>query len=357
MSRAEEIRKQFVEAVQTANNQLDKKILFLVDGMDEIYRIDSSFISLPFTINASNVVWLCAGRSEKALEESLRHNGAEWVFPNGLAKLDEQGIRTMLTAHLDRLKYQLFARDEVEQDESGKEEYRNRFIEVLVSKSEGLPLYVQMIIEDLREGKWTLEDEDKLPDGLIDYFDQILERLRVSDVGTVLTPLFCLLAWAKEPVTESALKLLLSEHHLSQTEGWEELFRKALSHGHLMLRSARTPEGEAGWTFYHETFRQHLMTTQAVSTNREWAQATWLRWCEQWQTLEEESLHRYILRNYAEHLRESKRWNDLFALARDEVFSQVQTTTISDVPDLPLRTVQTALQGAAEVDNARVRNV
>ena len=54
----------------------------------------------------------------------------------------------MLTAHLERLKYQLFERDGVEAGQ-----WRNRFIEVITRKSEGLPLYVRMAVEDLREGK------------------------------------------------------------------------------------------------------------------------------------------------------------------------------------------------------------
>jgi hypothetical protein len=91
------------------------------------------------------------------------------------------------------LKYELFERDEGE---------RNRFVEAVTRKSEGLPLYVRMVIEDLKAGRLTVWDEEKLPEGLVAYYERLLERLRVSDVGTVLTPLFCILAWAKEPITE-----------------------------------------------------------------------------------------------------------------------------------------------------------
>jgi hypothetical protein len=81
-----------------------------------------------------------------------------------------------------------------------------------------------MVIEDLKAGRLTVRDEEKLPAGLVAYYEKLLERLRVNDVGTVLTPLFCLLAWAKEPVTEGTMKVLLQTHHLAGTPRWGELF-------------------------------------------------------------------------------------------------------------------------------------
>jgi len=176
----------------------------------------------------------------------------------------------------------------------------------------------------------------------------------VSDVGTVLTPLFCLLAWAKEPITERTMNFLLQTHHLAGNPRWGELFRRAFEHGHLMLQQRPTPENEAGWTIYHHSFRQHLLESGTVSENREWAQERWLKVCEDWKVLasQEPSLHRCILRHYAEYLREAKRWDELFALARDDEFRQAQAHAFPGDPDLPLRTVQAALLGAAEKDDA-----
>jgi hypothetical protein len=74
---------------------------------------------------------------------------------------------------------------------------------VFTRKSEGLPLYVRYVIEELREGKWSLQEEHKLPEGLTAYYDKVLDRLQTSDVGSILTPLFCVLALAKEPLPET----------------------------------------------------------------------------------------------------------------------------------------------------------
>jgi hypothetical protein len=355
-TRLPERQQQLVEALEEAVSKTGKKVLFLVDGLNEIYRLEREFLNVPFMTMAvkDRIVWVCAGQSEGDLEEALKSRGAVWVFPDGLPPLDEQAIRAMLVEHLGRLKYALFERDEGE---------RNRFVEAVTRKSEGLPLYVWMVIEDLKVGRWTVRDEDKLPPGLVAYYEWSLEQLRVSDVGTVLTPLFCLLAWAKEPITEGTMKVLLQTHHLAGTPRWGELFRKTLEHGHLMLQQRPTPDDEIGWAIYHDSFRQHLLKSETVMDNREWAQERWLEVCKNWKALasQEPSLHRYILRHYAEHLYErwqspvpdaQSRYSELCRLALDSDFKQAQTQHLRDEPNLPLKTVQLALKVAIQLEDA-----
>ena len=263
--------------------------------------------------------------------------------------MDGQAIRAMLTQHLERLKYQLFMRD---QEKDG--EWSNLFVEAMVRKSEGLPLYVQMALEDLREGKLTTQDEEQLPEGLQAYFEQILDRLRIADVGAVLTPIFCLLAWAKEPLTEKALKVLLSTHDLSQDRDWNLLFHKAMDQAHLMLLRRVNMSGEWGWTIYHESFRQHVLTTGAVKVYRRQCQKRWLEVCSQWQSLLEDSLRRYALRHYAKHLYEAERYEDLYSLAGNESFLREQVLVLADEPHAPLNTIQSALDAATAADNAAI---
>jgi tetratricopeptide (TPR) repeat protein len=337
-------QRQWAEALEEAA-RTGKKVLFLVDGLDEIYRQEREFIELPFMALREGIVWVCAGRSERELEEALQRRGARWVFPEGLPPLGADAIRTMLTEHLGRLKYELFERDEGD---------RNRFVEAVARKSEGLPLYVRMLVEDLKARQWTVWDEGKLPQGLAAYYERLLERLRASDAGTVLTPLFCLLAWAKDPIPEGALKFLLRVHHLAGSARWDEWFRRALESGHLMLQRRSTPDGEAGWTIYHDSFRQHLLESEAVSGNREWAQRRWVDVGEDREALasQEPSLHRYILRHYAEHLYEAGEGSALFRLALDPAFAKDQARHLPDEPHLPLKAVRLALEMAIRSEDA-----
>jgi nucleoside-triphosphatase THEP1 len=359
-----ELQQQFVIVLKEVlrrtreKKEKEKKVLFLVDGLDEIYRQEREFLNVLFMTMAvkERIVWVCAGRSEGDLEEALKSRGAEWVFPDGLPGLDEQAIRVMLNLHLGPgpLMYKLFERDEGE---------RNRFVEAVTRKSEGLPLYVRMVIEDLKAGRLTVWDEEKLPEGLKGYYEKVLERLQVSDIGTVLTSLFCILAWAKEPITEGMIKFLLQAHHLASTQRWDELPRRALEHGHLMLQRRPTSDGEAGWTIYHDSFWQHLLESGTVSASREWAQERWLKVCKDWKALasQEPSLHRYILRHYAEHLHERwqspvpdahSRYSELCRLALDSDFKQAQTQHLPNEPNLPLKTVQLELDVAIKLEDA-----
>ncbi|MFZ8852109.1 MAG: AAA family ATPase, partial [Armatimonadota bacterium] len=351
--RLPERQQQLVEALEEAVSKTGKKVLFLVDGLNEIYRLEREFLNVLFMTMTvkERIVWVCAGQSEGDLEKALRSRGAVWVFPDGLPPLDEQAIRAMLIEHLGRLKYALFERDEGE---------RNRFVEAVTRKSEGLPLYVWMVIEDLKVRRWTVWDEDKLPPGLVAYYEWSLEQLGVSDVKAVLTPLFCLLAWAKEPITEGTMKVLL-QTYFGDAQGWDELFRKTLEYGHQMLQQRPTSDDESGWTIYHDSFRQHLLESETVSFFRGMAQGRWLEVCEDWKALasQEPSLHRYILRHYAEHLYDKWRmtnermtYDALCRLALDPDFKQAQTEHLPDEPNLPLKTVQLALDAAIQLEDA-----
>jgi tetratricopeptide (TPR) repeat protein len=74
---------------------------------------------------------------------------------------------------------------------------------------------------------------------------------------------------------------------------------------------------------------------------------------------QEPSLHRYILRHYAEHLydkwqmtNEQMTYDALCRLALDSDFKQAQTEHLPDEPNLPLKTVQLALKVAIQLEDA-----
>ena len=51
-------------AALKADNPRSKppRVLFVLDGLDEIARSDRDFAELPFQLHKANVVWLCAGK-------------------------------------------------------------------------------------------------------------------------------------------------------------------------------------------------------------------------------------------------------------------------------------------------------
>jgi hypothetical protein len=134
-----------------------------------------------------------------------------------------------------------------------------------------------------------------------------------------------------------------------------------------MLQQRPTSDDETGWAIYHDSFRQHLLESETVSAYRERTQERWLEVCKDWKALasQEPSLHRYILRHYAEHLYEKcpmtnermtneqmTKYAELCRLALDSDFKQAQTEHLPDEPNLPLKTVQRALEVAIQLEDA-----
>jgi hypothetical protein len=86
----------------------------------------------------------------QAREEPARPSGTtrrlHKLWGDGeLPPLTHDDIRAWLQNELERLRYELFELDRLDGDE-----LRNKFIEELTLRSEGLPLYVQMVIDDLK---------------------------------------------------------------------------------------------------------------------------------------------------------------------------------------------------------------
>ena len=62
----------------------------------------------------------------------------------------------------------------------------------------------------------------------------------------------------------------------------------------------------------------------------------------------------YTLQYYSLHLQDEERFDELFALARDNTFQQEQKQAFSEAPDLSLNTAKLALLAAAKTNNARI---
>jgi tetratricopeptide (TPR) repeat protein len=116
----------------------------------------------------------------------------------------------------------------------------------------------------------------------------------------------------------------------------------------------------ATYSFAHpllaEEFRKHLGREARQMEER------LLKWCENWR---EHPSFPYILRHYAEHLYEKcpmtnermtneqmTKYAELCRLALDSDFKQAQTQHLPDEPNLPLKTVQLALDAAIQLEDA-----
>ncbi len=302
------------------------QVLFVLDGLDEVARVDPHLPTLPFEHAFPNVLWLCAGRPEPALVERFVERGpATVLFPptadhpeGGLPPMGRADIRAMLLNGAEHERYLLLERERASDGAS------NDFVEAVVARSAGLPLYVRLVLEDLVRRQVRPDAGLELPESLEAYFEDLLGRYGIDDLHQVLTPLVATLAVAAEPLDEPTMHALLAHRRTVEPDGAGlALVRRALQTAGAVLRLAPTPQGTLGYTLYHETFRIHVgqvsgETRQAAATaRRALADAA-----ADWATDALTAARGYLLRRGVMHLLEMGRSETAAELLTDVDFAE-----------------------------------
>jgi hypothetical protein len=324
-----------------------RRVLFLLDGLDEVIEKDTGFaaeVPLGATFALPGVTWLCAGRSERRLTDVFTLERCHHVFPDGLRRLTEGEVRTLLLNRLEaaqvrerllmldnhKADQELFEVDDAVQAEldnghvseplrrrfhavgvalsaniqvepRGKGRKRswlvrdsdtgtvvairprggrlvalgervvNPFIHRVVASADGLPLYVNYVINDLLSGRRRLDAEEALPTSLEHYHEELLRRCQVNTLASVLPVVLAALAVAQEPLGLNQLAQLLGEYcpylHAGDPETRLALVRSAIATLQPVIRTSPTAEGEVGYATYHRSLREQVAkspTTRAV---------------------------------------------------------------------------------------------
>ena len=127
----------------------DQRIVFILDGLDEITSRDTHFArDVPLSLRLPGVVWLCAGRPEQGLSQLFSPEIAHHPFLEGLPPMREGDIRAML---LDKLNGELRKRL-VGQDRERGQQVINPFIEKVATDAHGLPLYDRSVSSAAKPG-------------------------------------------------------------------------------------------------------------------------------------------------------------------------------------------------------------
>lgn len=100
-----------------ARTSATKRVVFVLDGLDELVPRDPDFVQeVVLVLRLPGVLWLCAGRSEAGLPEAFGKAGAIEPFPDGLPRMHEGDIRTLLLEKLGPLRKRLLKGDRDEDD-------------------------------------------------------------------------------------------------------------------------------------------------------------------------------------------------------------------------------------------------
>lgn len=382
-------RQAFSEVLQAATNVTGEPVVIVVDGLDEAAR--SAFYSserdsdlsivdyLPDPSQLPNGVCLLVSTRPALLDHSafaakFERDKAKRLT---LGKLTEIEVRALL--YQVRSKYDVLAAPE--------------YVEAVVKQSEGNPLYLKMLVEDLAERQLVFGQTDALPTGVVAYFKRILDFIENADHAHRLVS-----HNAKLKTQRDLLETLVAQNRLTRSEAEEILTNEQSKHeGHersngietlvlyclakepltldqvasvlhaepieaqrafALIRTVLVDEGQGRFTIFHSRFRDYVLHLNTHSDTRLQPYAEMitrvrldlLAYCARWR----EHRDPYALRRYAEHLQEAQQLEALYALARDEEFRQAQAEAFPNDPDLTLQTVQMALLCGAETDAAAV---
>ncbi len=302
-----------------------RRVLFVLDGLDEIARLDPDFPRVPFYLQRDNVLWLCSGRPEGSLSATFAADRCTHLFPGGLPAMSDADIRGMLLEETDALKYELLRLD-VERPSA----IDNAAVQAVVRRAAGLPLYVRHVIHDLLTGAFRADElERRLPPGLHAYYDNLLARLALGELQALLTPLIVTLAWAQAPLEEETLLLLLVRRKILQRgdEYDRALLRRGLEALSSMIRATVVPRGGHVYEPYHLNFREHIRADATSFIGRENAKARdeLCALAQDWASLPRSHPARtYAVRYGPRMLLEAGRYDDLVRLLTDLFFLEAK---------------------------------
>lgn len=147
------------------------------------------------------------------------------------------------------------------------------FVGTLTEKSEGNFMYLVHVLRDIRDGVLTaatVDDIQKLPKGLKDYYRRHWNTMRSADEQRFTlyqAPAICLLAAAREPVTMSRIQEWMRQYWAeSQWDVTKLDGQKVADVIHDWREFLNVDETETYYRIYHASFQDYLKQEVGLTT-------------------------------------------------------------------------------------------
>jgi hypothetical protein len=279
-----------------------RRMLFLIDGLDE--GVEGGILSYLPRENFEGVLFIYGSRPDghprlRDLWTELPTGHHRTLLLSGLGKDD---IRALIYEVAD--KYAI-----------GRE---SAWIDRVAERSEGNPLYLRLLCNDIENGGIALNDMAALPTEINAYYDAILNRYAGDrEDGKELLRGLYVFAAAKDPLAFSQVGTI---------NGVDEaaLHRIASTLREVLVENPLT-EDVLDYRLFHESFREYLVKQKQGEVEE--AAERIIDYCAEWQKLEGSWEQRYALQHMATHLSESRkaeRGEQLLTLLRDGSYWDTQ---------------------------------
>lgn len=300
----EEMRQKLLDKITRVQNNTNKKIIIVIDGLDEGTEIGASIHELLFVESLKGLKILYGSRSIAETEVLFRK-----LPVDSKLKLTLQGIKLI---DVQALLMQVMNKYDVFKHSGG--------VESIWQASQGNPLYLKLLLRDLEYGVRRIDDLKSLPTNLDSFYEEIIDRLCKEDENDDVFMSLLFFAAIKERVEP----LMLSE-----------VFAYTVDKRRKLLKVIdEVLEEDKGYLYlFHESFRDYLKATyQGDFLKIHWHIG---EFCKGWPSLQDKlylprDIKAYPAKYYGDHLvalSDSKGMENLLFGPDSPAFRNYQLTT------------------------------
>lgn len=256
----EEMQLELERQLRLAGDHLQKtgeKLLIIIDGLDEAL-LDTVPAGQGSTVLGvlprrvpDNILVLMTGRPRAEVNNLYDELDREARRKLQLQGLSQEDIRGLLYGPIS--KYEL----------------KPKYVADVYEKSGGNPLYINLIIEEIFEGRMKANDARILPRSLEEIFDSILKRLLQGNENVLR--ILLTLAHAREQLTVSQIAQI---NQLSTTRTLQ-----ILEHCMEVLREDRDLSDNRTLSLFHESFAEFLKNHKDLAGEQKQILLQYLEYC------------------------------------------------------------------------------
>ncbi len=261
-----------LRAIQERHLHSTDRLLLLIDGLDEADPQNDFFELLPKEL-PSGVLILYSSRPvprvRERVYECLDREARRDMHLRGLTPED---VRAILS------------------DSVSKYALEQNYIEQVARRSEGNPLYLNLLAQGLVSGDFQINDVHSLPQSMRELYGQALRRiLLVPMAGEVLR----LFATARDALNANTIAAMLDADP-------DRLRAETLPACMELLSELNPEDASPSYQLFHESLRDYLR--EQFPEEQQELEERLFRWCLDWERLRGEAQH-YAFQHLPAHAR------------------------------------------------------
>ncbi|MBF0121669.1 MAG: AAA family ATPase [Desulfobacterales bacterium] len=295
------------------------ELILILDGLDEaIARGHTKLVNdIPFICNSNSVRWLLVGRENCSnpfydIKSIMSQKG---VKNHELGAMSKEEVISVLQE--SNAKYTLL-----------ENIHKERMAELVFTRSEGNPLYLRALLEDLESGRRKMEINsfEQLPSGINSFFDEGMKRLGLVGQSQESKALLLTLAWSLEPlplITIAEFSFNGFAARQDTLEKWTKKLDTTINKAIQFLIEDYSNDGTPIYSLYHEGLKEYYHQKEDLSEDLKTALHSLSNCLFDWRTLKGSSLS-YSLKYAHGYIYQIRDTEKMWKLLKDEDFRQNQ---------------------------------